>query len=128
MLLASAGVGPDELTFAFRPLWQLDASEKAAVALNKAQATAVYAGLNLWPASVTADLVRAQLIEDGTYPNAAAVLAGAAGEAPTPAPLRPDWAQPAVAGYDPAQPRDPDGRWTAGGGTQPGPCPARGLP
>ena len=118
VLLASAGVAPDALTFAFRPLWQLDASEKAAVALSKAQATAVYAGLNLWPASVTADLVRAQLVEDGTYPNAAAVLARdvAESEAATPATVRPGWAQPTVADFDPAQPRDPDGRWTAGGG------------
>ena len=115
-VLASAGVEADALSFAFRPLWQLDASEKAAVALSKAQATAVYAGLNLWPASVTADLVRAQLVEDGTYPNAAAVLAGdvAESEAATPATMRPDWAQPVIADYDPAQPRDPDGRWTAG--------------
>ena len=49
LLLRSAGVDPAALTFEFRPLWQLDAAAKAAVALQKAQATPIYAGLNLWP-------------------------------------------------------------------------------
>ncbi|WP_165492729.1 DUF1073 domain-containing protein [Lichenihabitans psoromatis] len=75
VLLRSAGVDPETLTFEFRPLWQLDASAKAAVALSKAQTTAVYAGLRLWPAATTAALVRSQLLEDGPYPDADAIFA-----------------------------------------------------
>ena len=72
LVLRSEGIEPDALTFAFRPLWQLDAP-------SKAQATAVYAGLGLlWPAAVTGRLVEAQLVEDRTYPNAAAVRTTAA--------------------------------------------------
>ena len=77
----------------------------AALALSKAQATQVYAGLGLWPAAVTAKLVEAQLTEDGTYPNAAAVFAKGA--------------DATVADFDSNQPRAPDGRWTAGGPTTP---------
>ena len=33
-----------------------------------------YAGLKLWPAEVMAKLAEAQLVQDGTYPNAAAVF------------------------------------------------------
>ncbi len=35
-LLRSAGVDPSSLRFSFRPLWQLSATEKAGVALQKA--------------------------------------------------------------------------------------------
>ncbi|MCW6511411.1 DUF1073 domain-containing protein [Hyphomicrobiales bacterium BP6-180914] len=45
LLLASAGVAPGALSFSFRPLWQMDAAAQAAVALSKAQATGIYAGL-----------------------------------------------------------------------------------
>ncbi len=100
LLLRSAGVDPAGVSFEFRPLWQLDAAEKASVALSKAQTTQIYAGLGLWPAATTAALVQGQLAEDGTYPNAEGVFA--AGGQPT-------------LDYDPNQPRDPDGRWTNGG-------------
>ncbi len=75
LLLRSAGVDPAALTFEFRPLWQMDAAEKATIALNKAQVTQIYAGLNLWPGDVTARLVEAQLVEDGTYPGAEGIFA-----------------------------------------------------
>ena len=118
LMLRSAGLDPGALTFAFRPLWQLDAASAAAIALQKAQATQIYAGLGLWPAEVTARLVEAQLVQDGTYPSAAAVFAEAEATAdavtdPLPvadlsATVSAPWAN---------EPRDPDGRWTAGGGT-----------
>ena len=111
-LLRSAGVDPATLRFEFRPLWQLSAAEKAQVALQKAQATAVYAGLTLWPAAVTAALVRSQLVEDGVYPGAEAVFA--AGEAASPS-MHLALAQSTVADFDPDQARDPDGRWAGGG-------------
>jgi hypothetical protein len=53
----------------------MDAAGKAAIALQKAQATQIYAGLGLWPVEVTAGLARGQLAEDGTYPNAEASFA-----------------------------------------------------
>jgi len=41
----------------------LDAARQANVALAKAQASHIYAGLNLWPAETTARLVEAKLID-----------------------------------------------------------------
>ncbi len=107
LLLASEGIDPGAVSFAFRPLWQMDAATAAAVALSKAQTTQIYAGLGLWPTAVTARLVEAQLVADGTYPNAAAVFAEE-GTAPI---------EDASLTFDffPTQPRDPDGRWTREG-------------
>ena len=84
LLLRSAGVDPLSVSFAFRPLWQLSAAEKAQVSLQKAQTTAVYAGLQLWPAAATAALVRSQLLEDEVYPGAAGVFAAEPAAAPDP--------------------------------------------
>ena len=106
LLLASAGVAPGALSFTFCPLWQMDAATKAATALQKAQATSIYAGLGLWPKDVMAGLVAGQLAEDGIYPDA-----GAAFEA-----AEIDDSQQPVRDYSPDQPRDPQGRWTEGGG------------
>ena len=92
-------------------MWQLDAATAATVALQKAQATQIYAGLNLWPAATTARLVEAQLAEDGTYPNAVAVFGEGGGNT----------AAVPTLDFDPDQPRDPDGRWTSeeGAGSAP---------
>ena len=107
LMLRSAGLDPGALTFAFRPLWQLDAASAAAIALQKAQATQIYAGLKLWPAAVTARLVEAQLVQDGTYPNAAAAFAeGEAAEGASASP---------TLDYDPSEPRDLRGRWSRNG-------------
>ena len=111
LILASEGLAPDALTFAFRPLWQMDAAIAATVALTKAQATQIYAGLGLWPVATMARLVEAQVIADGTYPGAEAVFAEA-----DVAPV--EDASPAL-DFDPAQPRDPDGRWARGAGVPP---------
>ena len=116
LILRSEGIDPSAVSFTFRPLWQMDAASQANVALVKAQATAVYAGLGLWPADVTARLVEAQLVADATYPNAAAVF----GEGGAAAVARRETgdAFPVRPGFNPAQPRDPDGRWSeTGGGT-----------
>ncbi len=104
----SEDIDEGALGFAFRPLWQLDEPSKAALALSKAQATQVYAGLKLWPAEMTAKLVEAQLIADGTYPNAAAVFADR--DVPDPGDSSP------TLDYDPAEPRDLRGWWTRAGG------------
>ncbi len=119
LILRSEGIDPARLTFAFRPLWQMDAATKATVALTKAQATQVYAGLGLWPSETTARLVEAQVVEDGTYPGAEGIFAEAqrAGANATDARSTTD-AFPAGSGsrsYE-NEPRDPDGRWATGGG------------
>ena len=61
---------------------------------------------------MVAKLAEAQLVADGIYPNAAAVFAedGVDGAGQTTAD-----AFPFHPGFHPAQPRDPDGRWAAGG-------------
>ena len=107
LMLRSEGLDPDGLTFAFRPLWQLDATSAAAIALQKAQATQIYAGLGLWPAEVTARLVEAQLAQDGTYPSAAAVFAADGAASASGAKQAFD--------YDPSEPRDRRGRWHRNG-------------
>jgi phage-related protein (TIGR01555 family) len=113
LLLRSSGVDPDAVSFSFRPLWQLSAAEQAGVALQKAQASAVYAGLNLWPAAVTADLVRGQLLEDGTYPGA--ITAFEATPAGPVAAVDPDAVPSKIVDFDPDQPRDDRGQWTIRG-------------
>ena len=107
LMLRSAGIDPDGLTFTFRPLWQLDAASAAAIALQKAQAAQIYAGLGLWPAAVTARLVEAQLVQDGTYPSAAAVFAEAEAAKGT--------SDSQTLDYNPSEPRDLRGRWSRGG-------------
>ena len=114
LIARSEGLDPGTLSFAFRPLWQLDAPSQAALALQKAQATQIYAGLKLWPAEVTARLAEAQLVADGTYPNAAAVFGeGGAVEVATT-----DTATGAGALHCLTEPRDltdpgKKGQWTA---------------
>ncbi len=109
LIFGSEGIDEGALGFAFRPLWQLDEPAKAALALTKAQATQIYAGLGLWPAEVTAKLVEAQLVQDRTYPNATAVFAEA--EATEDAS-----GTQTVLDVDPAEPRDLRGRWVRAGG------------
>ena len=66
---------------------------------------------------MTARLVEAQLIQDGTYPSAAAVFAEDDPGRATDATRAFD--------YDPSEPRDPRGRWSRGG---PGASAAAGAP
>ena len=84
----------------------MDAATAATVALTKAQATQIYAGLGLWPVATMARLVEAQVIADGVYPGAESIF-GEADVAPV------EDASVAL-DFDPAQPRDPQGRWTSG--------------
>jgi hypothetical protein len=118
ILLRSAGVDPANVSFDFRPLWQMDAASAAAIALQKAQATQIYAGLNLWPNDVTARLVESQLIEDGVFPGAEAIFgaAKAAGVVADRGGSGHAASRAATDVFNPAQLRDPNGRWTAGGG------------
>ncbi len=116
----SEDIDEGALSFAFRPLWQLDEPSKAALALTRAQTTQIYAGLKLWPDAVMARLVEAQFVADGTYPNAAAVFAEQAAEVVTDA--REVGAIPHASGEfwpEGKEPRDWHGRWTVAGGGAP---------
>ena len=63
LIAHSEGLDPGALSFAFRPVVAARRRRpQAALALQKAQATQIYAGLKLWPAEVTARLVEAQLV------------------------------------------------------------------
>jgi len=93
----------------------MDAASQADVALAKAQATAVYAGLGLWRAETTARLVEARLVEDGVYPNAAAIFADVGTGATDPGGPNGGAPPSPVSDFSPDQPRDPDGRWTRAG-------------
>ena len=118
LMLRGEGLDPAALSFAFRPLWRLDAPAQAALALSKAQATQIYAGLGLWPTAVTARLVEAQLAADGTYPNAAALFAEGGAPPATP-----------TVDFDPDQPRDGRGQWTSvGAGAGAAEAPSAGRP
>ena len=118
LILRSAGLDPAGLTYRFRPLWQMSAADKAAVALQKAQATKIYAGLGLWDAATTARLVQSQLVEDGVYPGAAEVFTSPAdrsADAISSADARERLATDLNIAYL-TEPRDPRGRWTKGAG------------
>lgn len=69
-LIASAlGSRPDDVHYTWAPLWQLGSVEKATIALQKAQATQIYAVNDLLAPEVLAKVVPNQLIEDSTYPG-----------------------------------------------------------
>jgi hypothetical protein len=57
-------------------MWQMTETEKAAIAYQKAQATNIYATLNIMPEEALRAGVQNQLIEDGTYPGLEAAIEG----------------------------------------------------
>ncbi len=105
----------------------MDAVDRRDGGAHQGAGDADLCGLGLWPTAVTARLVEAQVIADGTYPNAAAVFAeaGAASveDASTgdafPAGLgllhyRTEPREEGSSGEE--EPRDWHGRWTTGAG------------
>jgi phage-related protein (TIGR01555 family) len=91
------GDRPDEVHYQWAPLWQPSEAERATVALQKAQATQIYAINDLLPPAVLAKVVPNQLTEDGTYPGIEAAMAdyeaGLLEE--------PDWQEPDAPAVDP---------------------------
>lgn len=128
----------------WNPLWQQSDDAKAKIALAKAQATQIYATLGLVNTDALREGVVNQLIEDGTYPGlddaieefgsepeegdatggfqpgaAAGYQPGA--EKPDPMEMQKLGQQQKQIGqqdFDPDQARDPQGRWTVGGGIE----------
>lgn len=75
LIQSALGTRPPEIHYDWMPLWGLSESERADVALKKAQATQIYAANALLPPAVLAKLVPNQLTEDGTYPGIEAAMA-----------------------------------------------------
>lgn len=65
---------PKDVYPEWEPLWQLTPTEKATMALAKAQATNIYGTLNIMPEEALRAGVQNQLIEDGTYPGLEAAI------------------------------------------------------
>jgi hypothetical protein len=72
--LDATGSIPQDAYPEWEPLWQLTPTEKAAIAFQKAQATNIYATLNIMPEEALRAGVQNQLIEDGTYPGLEAAI------------------------------------------------------
>ena len=89
----------------------MNADAQASIALQKAQATQIYAGLGSWPTEVMARLVAGQLTEDGTYPNAGTSFDINRGERP-PSACQANSAE-LIADYE-GQGHDPNGWWSRG--------------
>lgn len=62
------GNRPRNITYEWKPLWQPSQAEKAAAAKTRADTTAVYASLGIFPKAGFAKSIREQLIENGDYP------------------------------------------------------------
>jgi phage-related protein (TIGR01555 family) len=65
---------PKDVYPEWEPLWQMTPKEKADVAYVKAQASNIYATLNIMPEEALRAGVQNQLIEDGTYPGLEAAI------------------------------------------------------
>lgn len=73
--LDAVGRIPKDAYYEWCPMWQMTEAEKATVAYQKAQATNIYATLNIMPEEALRAGVQNQLIEDGTYPGLEAAIA-----------------------------------------------------
>ena len=83
LILSALGTRPPEVRYEWAPLWQLGATEAAAMAKTKADTSASYAASGLIPPEVLARAVRNQVVEDGTYPGIEAAYAAAGGPSST---------------------------------------------
>ncbi len=72
--LDAIGSIPKDAYYEWCPMWQMTETEKAAIAYQKAQATNIYATLNIMPEEALRAGVQNQLIEDGTYPGLEAAI------------------------------------------------------
>jgi phage-related protein (TIGR01555 family) len=84
LIRSALGNRPTGVWYQWASLWQLTDGEKAEIALKKAQAAQIYAGMALLPPTALRKAIRNQLVEDGAYPGLEAALAeaDAASEAP----------------------------------------------
>ncbi len=82
----ACGATPDSLDYDFAPLWQLTNAEKAAVALQHAQAAQVWAATGLLPFEALAKGAQSLVVREGVYPafEEALLTAPPVKEPPTP--------------------------------------------
>lgn len=74
LIRTTFGKRPAEISYKWNSLWQLSDSEKATIALQKAQAFQIDNNSSLIPPEVLAIARENQLVEDGTYPGLATTL------------------------------------------------------
>lgn len=124
MIFAANGITlPKGASFRFTSLWQETPQQRADTALKNAQATKFLHDTGLLDDEAMAKGVISQLTEDGVYPGLDAAIKDSATDGVAP----PDQREPAPepgpgeraamgdAGFDPDEPRDDHGQWTAGG-------------
>lgn len=89
ILRSSLGITDPNIYYEWNPLWQMSETEKADIALKKAQATTLDVNAGLVPFTALSKAKCNQLIEDGTYPGLEAAVeeAEAAGEMPEEPPI-----------------------------------------
>jgi phage-related protein (TIGR01555 family) len=92
-----AGVSPGSVDYEWVPLWQMTEAEKAAISLQKAQATQVIAATGTVPFPVLAKSAQQQMVADNIYPGLADGLENAppVTAPPAPAALPADGSKPA---------------------------------
>ena len=142
LIRSSLGDRDDSIYTEWAPLWQMTEMEKADLAAKKSSVFQQDLNAGIFPIPVMVQARTSQLIEDGTYPGLEIALEAAEGEespieedrelrlamqqkalaAPLPQPQLPGRGAPPTtptgdAGFDPNQPRDPEGQWTEGGGS-----------
>lgn len=69
ILRSALGSKDPKIHYIWPPLWQLDETEKATVALNKANATKIYIDTGLFNEDALRKGIKNQLIEDSIYPG-----------------------------------------------------------
>ena len=74
LIRSTLGNRPPEVHYTWNPLWQMSDTEKADIALKKAQATHIYVQDAILPEDVVQKVVINQLTEDGTYPGLDAAM------------------------------------------------------
>lgn len=82
LIRSAIGSRPSGVAFEWRSLWQMTEAERAAIAVQRAQAAQIYGALGALPPSVMRGCVSNQLLETGEYPGMRELLekAEAAGE------------------------------------------------
>ena len=84
IIRSALGSGDDSIFYEWTPLWQMSDTEKAAIALQKAQASQLDVAMALINPDALREARINQLIEDGTYPGLADTIDEYGSEPPEP--------------------------------------------
>lgn len=141
IIRSSFGTRDPNIHYEWRPLWKMDEKDKAAISAQKASTTQIYVNLGLLNESALREGVVNQLVEDSVYPGLEDAIEEfgsepdqpdapfgydpATGEPATKLPILQQHAKELAQDpktkvkakdYDPNEPRNEKGEWTAGGG------------